>query len=137
MSQSKEGLRPEQGYLEKQMERMYELSEGEMPEYRIVEYGPLLDSSDLVASDWLKIGNTIEANYNDYDGFVILHGTDTMAYSSSALPFILEGLSKPVILTGAQIPLGKVLFAYHASLLFVSQDPLLGFRIPKWSLNLK
>ncbi len=108
MNQSPEGLRPEPGYLASQMGKMYELSQEDMPEFEVVDYDPLIDSSDMTPEHWFQIANSIAAHYDDYDGFVILHGTDTMAYTSSALPFMLEGLDKAVILTGAQIPLGRV-----------------------------
>jgi len=65
-----------------------------------------IDSSDMLPCDWKKIADKIYENYNDYDGFVILHGTDTMAYTASALSFMFENLSKPIILTGSQLPLG-------------------------------
>jgi len=67
-----------------------------------------IDSSDMGIDDWKKIVQMIEAHYEKYDGFVILHGTDTMAYSASILSFMLENLSKPVILTGSQLPIGKM-----------------------------
>ena len=65
-----------------------------------------IDSSDVGTSDWNKISNTIKENYLNFDGFIVLHGTDTMAYTASALSFMLEGLNKPVILTGSQLPIG-------------------------------
>jgi L-asparaginase len=67
-----------------------------------------IDSSDMNPDKWKVIVKIIEDHYNQYDGFVILHGTDTMAYSASALSFMLENLSKPVILTGSQLPIGKI-----------------------------
>ncbi|MCC6252617.1 MAG: type I asparaginase [Bacteroidia bacterium] len=67
-----------------------------------------IDSSDMNIEDWVKIASTIKENYNDYDGFVVLHGTDTMAFTASALSFMLENLNKPVILTGAQLPIGVI-----------------------------
>ena len=67
-----------------------------------------IDSSNAGIEFWLKIAESIESNYDDYDGFVVLHGTDTMSYTASALSFILQGLSKPVILTGSQVPIGMV-----------------------------
>lgn len=73
--------------------------------YAILEYERLIDSSEIEISDYLKICNSIQANYFLYDSFVILHGTDTMAYTASALSFLLENLGKNVILTGAQVPL--------------------------------
>ncbi|MDR9419948.1 asparaginase [Gracilimonas sp.] len=66
------------------------------------------DSSDLNASHWIKLANCIEENYKNYDGFVILHGTDTMAYSASALSFGLKNLEKPVIFTGSQLPMSTI-----------------------------
>ncbi|KAJ9115082.1 hypothetical protein QFC22_005410 [Naganishia vaughanmartiniae] len=76
--------------------------------YSILEYEPLLDSPDMTSADWIRLAADIEANYSAYDGFVILHGTDTMAYTSSALSFLLEDLGKTVIVTGAQVPLGQL-----------------------------
>ena len=73
--------------------------------YRISSYqfDPPIDSSDMEPSLWAKIVKIINYNYDNFDGFVILHGTDTMAYTASALSFMLENLSKPVILTGSQL----------------------------------
>uniref|UniRef100_A0AAQ5YCI5 asparaginase n=1 Tax=Amphiprion ocellaris TaxID=80972 RepID=A0AAQ5YCI5_AMPOC len=73
--------------------------------YTILEYSPLLDSSNMTTDDWGRIGKDIEKNYENYDGFVILHGTDTMAYTASALSFMCEHLGKPIILTGSQVPI--------------------------------
>ena len=67
-----------------------------------------VDSSDMKPGDWIKIAGIISDNYREYDGFVILHGSDTMAYTASALSFMLENLSKPVILTGSQLPIGTI-----------------------------
>jgi L-asparaginase len=69
---------------------------------------PLLDSSDMAVNDWNKIGEEIANRYDEFDGFVVLHGTDTMAYTAAALSFMLKNLNKPVILTGSQIPLCEV-----------------------------
>lgn len=76
-----------------------------MPEWELIEFSPLLDSSNMAVKEWNKIGRTVYELYDHFDGFVILHGTDTMSYSASALSFMLKGLSKPVIFTGSQIPL--------------------------------
>ncbi len=84
------------------------LSHVDMPIYSLCEYKPLIDSSNMTVSVWNQIAADIEKNYDDYDGFVIFHGTDTMAYTASALSFMLENLSKPVILTGSQIPLTEI-----------------------------
>jgi L-asparaginase len=69
---------------------------------------PLIDSSDVDILVWERLASTIEEHYDDYDGFVVLHGTDTMAYSASALSFMLENLAKPVIFTGSQLPIGML-----------------------------
>lgn len=73
-----------------------------------VPFTPLIDSSDVNPEIWQKLASLIDENYNNYDGFVILHGTDTMAYSASALSFMLENLSKPVVFTGSQLPIGML-----------------------------
>lgn len=69
-------------------------------------FDPLIDSSDVEPALWQELASLIEARYEEFDGFVILHGTDTMAYSASALSFMLENLSKPVVFTGSQLPIG-------------------------------
>jgi L-asparaginase len=71
-------------------------------------FDPILDSSNIHPDHWIKIAEVIENNYSDYDGFVVLHGSDTMAYTASALSFILDNLNKPVILTGSQLPIGDL-----------------------------
>lgn len=78
--------------------------------YRIesVSFDPPIDSSDIEPDTWTRIAEIIEENYQRFDGFVVLHGTDTMAYSASALSFMLEDLAKPVIFTGAQLPIGEL-----------------------------
>ena len=67
-----------------------------------------IDSSDMEPHYWVKIAKMIEDNYDNYNGFVVLHGTDTMSYTASALSFMLENLGKPVIVTGSQLPIGKL-----------------------------
>ena len=67
-----------------------------------------IDSSNMTPSMWVEIAEKIERHYDDYDGFVVLHGTDTMAYTASALSFMFKNLSKPIILTGSQLPLGML-----------------------------
>lgn len=108
MKKTAEGYAPAPGYLAQRMARMPELHQPEMPEYWLHTYDPPLDSANMMPADWLKIAQDIAAHDEAYDGFVILHGTDTMAYTASALAFLLEGLRKPVILTGSQIPLGEI-----------------------------
>lgn len=73
---------------------------------KAISFDPLLDSSDLRVEHWQELAALIEEHYDSYDGFVILHGTDTMAYSASALSYMLDGLRKPVIFTGSQLPIG-------------------------------
>lgn len=89
--------------------------ESEVPEIRkfgfqldTISFNPLIDSSNIQPDFWVKLVDIIEEKYNAYDGFVILHGTDTMAYSASALSFMLENLSKPVVFTGSQLPIGML-----------------------------
>ncbi|MCE5347358.1 MAG: asparaginase [Bacteroidales bacterium] len=71
-----------------------------------VSFDPVKDSSNIDPGIWIKMADIVEENYNNFDGFVVLHGTDTMAYTASALSFMLENLRKPVILTGSQLPIG-------------------------------
>ncbi len=73
-----------------------------------IQFDPPIDSSEMDPSHWDQIVRAISDNYKDYDGFVVLHGTDTMAYTASALSFMLENLAKPVIITGSQLPIGEV-----------------------------
>jgi len=108
MRPTSEGYAPAPGYLADQIMAMPELASELMPEVEIQEYDPLLDSADMTPDDWHKIAGDIGVHYQAHDGFIILHGTDTMAYTASALPFMLQSLGKPVILTGSQIPLCEV-----------------------------
>jgi L-asparaginase len=108
MKKTPHGYAPVPGYLADQMAQISALKSPSMPDYDLHEYDPLLDSANMTPKDWLKIARDIANRYDDYDGFVVLHGTDTMAYTASALPFMLEGLGKPVIVTGSQIPLCEV-----------------------------
>ena len=71
-------------------------------------FEPLIDSSDMSPTFWIRLAHVIEEKYEMYDGFVVLHGTDTMAYTASMLSFMLENLNKPVILTGSQLPMGML-----------------------------
>lgn len=73
-----------------------------------IKFDPPMDSSDMDPKQWSRLVEIIDGHYDEYFGFVILHGTDTMAYTASALSFMLEGLAKPVILTGSQLPIGKI-----------------------------
>ena len=71
-------------------------------------FDPVIDSSDITPAFWVNLCNLIKKNYEKYDGFVILHGTDTMSYTASALSFMMEDLAKPVVLTGSQLPVGML-----------------------------
>ncbi len=71
-------------------------------------FDPLIDSSDMQPERWIQIAEIIEENYGKYDGFIVLHGTDTMAYTASALSYMFQNLNKPVILTGSQLPIGEI-----------------------------
>ncbi len=108
MKPSDQGYIPAAGFLSETLAQMPEFHRPEMPLFTLHEYDNLIDSSDMNPSDWQRIADDIAANYDKYDGFIILHGTDTMAYTSSALSFMLENLSKPVIVTGSQIPLAEL-----------------------------
>ncbi len=81
-----------------------------MLDYEIdnIQFNPPIDSSDMDVPHWQSIARSIAENYDRYDGFVVLHGTDTMAYTASALSFMLGNLAKPVIITGSQLPIGEV-----------------------------
>lgn len=86
-----------------------------VPELRLFNYhidalafDPPIDSSDMEPRYWTKMAHIIADHYENYDGFVLLHGTDTMAYTASALSFMLENLGKPVVITGSQLPIGQL-----------------------------
>ncbi len=105
MVHSERGYVPSgEGFL-RLLDTLPELKHPDFPDFETVVFSPLLDSSDMAVEDWNKLGHTIASRYEACDGFVVLHGTDTMAYSASALSFMLENLEKPVIITGSQIPL--------------------------------
>ena len=105
MTRTADGYKPDGAYFREAIFHMDSLKAPGMPEWDFLECDPLLDSSLISVKQWNMMGDLIAGNYADYDGFVVLHGTDTMAYSASALSFMLENLDKPVIFTGSQIPL--------------------------------
>src|SRR5690554_496986 len=74
----------------------------------VCSFNPIIDSSNMTPDIWVQMAEMIHKNYDEYDGFVILHGSDTMAFSASALSFMLEGLQKPVIFSGSQLPIGEI-----------------------------
>jgi len=108
MKPTAQGYAPQPGYLRQVMDAIPEFRAPEVPEYSIHEFDPLLDSSNMGPRHWQSIAQNIADLEQDFDGFIVIHGTDTMAYTASALPFMLDGLAKPVILTGSQIPLSQV-----------------------------
>ena len=120
MKDSPRGYVPAPGLLGEQLAAMPQFHDRSMPalttplsrygrrvRYQILEYDELLDSSNMGIEDWVKIARDIERHYHEYDAFIVLHGTDTMAYTASALSFMLENLGKTVILTGSQIPVAE------------------------------
>lgn len=105
MVQGHEGFGPSAGFLAAYLASMPELQRADMPEHTLEVLEPLLDSADMMPDDWVRIARVIAAQHDAYDGFVVVHGTDTLAYTASALSFLLPGLAHPVILTGAQLSL--------------------------------
>lgn len=100
---------PRAGALAEALETIDELADPRLPRMRLVELDPLKDSSDVRASDWQRYADEVAAAFeNGSDGVVVLHGTDTMAYTASALSFLLDGLPGPVVLTGSQLPLTEL-----------------------------
>lgn len=108
MMETDSGLRPEPGFLAAQLSQMPELFHSPMPAFEIIEYDPVIDSSNMRPQHWMQIARDVQQRYFDFDGFVVIHGTDTMAYTASALPFMLGDIAKPIIFTGSQLPLVKV-----------------------------
>ena len=108
MKRTDKGYAPVPGFLADAISAIEDMKSSGAPEWDLHEMSPLLDSSDITVKEWNKIAAVVCENYASYDGFVVLHGTDTMAYTASALSFILHGLDKPVVLTGSQIPLSEI-----------------------------
>jgi len=108
MVRTADGYAPKSGYFHSALEEIPDLQSPDLPDWDMYEMTPLLDSSNMTVKEWNKIGSLIAEKYDSYDGFVVLHGTDTMAYTASALSFMLENLGKPVVLTGSQIPLCEI-----------------------------
>ncbi|MBR9884454.1 MAG: asparaginase [Oceanospirillales bacterium] len=107
MVPSDQGYVPVSGFHDRVLEQLGSAAD-QLPEYDLVELDRLIDSANVVPQDWCEIARTLERHWAQYDGFVVLHGTDTMAYTASALSFMLRGIDKPVILTGSQIPLAEL-----------------------------
>eukprot|EP00762_Andalucia_godoyi_P000178 ANDGO_02402.mRNA.1 L-asparaginase len=125
MKNTPRGYAPEPDYLEHKLESMYQFHDPEWADHssghvmpmslyekrvcwNIIEYCPLLDSSNMDMDDWLRIASDIGKHYHSYDAFVVLHGTDTMSYTASALSFVLENLGKTVVITGSQVPVSEI-----------------------------
>lgn len=108
MRRGERGYAPSPGHLAELLNAMPELADAAMPELELLEFDPLLDSADMVPADWERIASSIAERYPHVDGVVVLHGTDTMAFTASALSFLLDGLAKPVVVTGSQLPLVEV-----------------------------
>lgn len=102
MDYTLQGLMPVSGLFRSQIDTLDSIKDVELD---LIEYEPLIDSSDIGLAHWQRIVQDIADNYDNYKGFIIIHGTDTMAYTASILAFALRGLGKPVILTGSQLPL--------------------------------
>lgn len=108
MKKTGKGYAPVSGFLNEAISSIGDMNSPFAPQWELYEMCPLLDSSEVTVKEWNKIAEVIFENYKRFDGFVVLHGTDTMAYTASALSFIFEGLDKPIVLTGSQIPLSEI-----------------------------
>ncbi|SMB85644.1 asparaginase [Pasteurella testudinis DSM 23072] len=105
MKPSRHGYVPQPGFMSSYLDSLPELKRPEIPHFIVHEYDELIDSANMTPEHWQQIADDIKKHYHNYDAFIILHGTDTMAYTASALSFMLENLAKPVIITGSQIPI--------------------------------
>ena len=108
MRKTPQGFAPAASVVEDFLDESLQKYADQLPQCDLESLLPLIDSSNITISDWNKILVRIRDSYDHYDGFVVVHGTDTMAYTASALSFALEGLNKPVVLTGSQVPLTEV-----------------------------
>lgn len=105
MVQTKNGLTPASG-LQERIENAMGESLSTLPSFEVLELSPLIDSANITPGHWTKLMHILSVHWQDYEGFIILHGTDTMAYTASALSFMLGSCRKNVLFTGSQIPLG-------------------------------
>ncbi|SBS36863.1 L-asparaginase 1 [Marinomonas spartinae] len=105
MVQSEQGLAPASG-LQERIELAMGASLESLPSFEVLELNPLIDSANIAPTNWTKLVRVLATHWQDYQGFVVLHGTDTMAYTTSALSFMLGACTKNVLLTGSQIPIG-------------------------------
>ena len=121
MKRTARGYAPSPGHLQARMDALLAFQADDVPDYEVYEFDPLLDSANMTPSDWLRLAEVIRDRYADYDGFLVVHGTDTMAFTASALSFMVDPLGKPVVLTGAQIPLSETRTDAQSNLLTALQ----------------
>ncbi len=107
MKQTEEGYVPSPGYLQRLMAETPAFQADDVPAYDVYEFDPLLDSANMTPDEWGQLARVVCDHYREYDGFLVVHGTDTMAFTASALSFMLHPLDKPIVLTGSQIPLAE------------------------------
>ena len=105
MMKTRHGYAPQKEKFHQLLDAIPELKAEGMPEWEVVDMDPLLDSSNITVKEWNTIGTMIAGNYDRFDGFVILHGTDTMAYTAAALSYLIQDCEKPIVLTGSQKPI--------------------------------
>ncbi len=108
MIPSEKGFIPDPDFPKKIIKDLGQIKDEQIPPFDIISMSPLLDSSNMTPADWNKIAKVIDKNKNNYQGMIVLHGTDTMAYTASVLGFMLQGLNNSIILTGSQIPYSQV-----------------------------
>ncbi len=108
MKRTEDGYKPSSGYLQSLIAANTKFNAPGIPQFHIKEFDVLLDSANMTPAHWVAIAHEIYDRHEQYDGFIVIHGTDTMAYTASALSFMLENLKKPVVLTGSQIPMAEV-----------------------------
>ena len=102
MTRTENGYAPQSGQFRRAMEAIPDLYAEQMPRWDMLEMDPLLDSSNMTVREWNKIAQLVADHYDTYDGFVVLHGTDTMAYTAAALSYLIQNNAKPVVITGSQ-----------------------------------
>jgi L-asparaginase len=108
MKQSQQGYEPDILFPDKIKADIGSIKDPQIPEFEIISMSPLLDSSNMNPDNWDKITEVIDNAHKDYKAFIILHGTDTMAYTASALGFMLSGINNTVIITGSQVPYNRL-----------------------------
>ncbi|WP_428034108.1 asparaginase [Amphritea sp.] len=108
MQASANGYVPVAGFEQQLRAQLSGPGDAQLPAFEVLELEQLIDSSNLQPHHWTVLGGIIRAHWSQYDGFILLHGTDTMAYTASMLSFMLQGMDKPVIVTGSQIPLAQL-----------------------------